>query len=152
MTANKKRIIGIVAVIALVAILGACLVACNASDYASKLAKKGYVVEVTKYDGSYSGGGYPGSGGGKVPDYLSSGETAQLEWSISAYRVVETRYDTEEYSVEIYKYKTKAAAQAAYDELEEEYRGMGYYDDVPTYELKGKILFVGDRDAVNDAM
>ena len=44
----NKRVISIVAIIALVAVLGVCLVACskNADTYASKLEKAGYTVQV----------------------------------------------------------------------------------------------------------
>ena len=41
---NKKVVVSIVAVIAIVALLGVFLVACNADSYKSKLEKKGYSV------------------------------------------------------------------------------------------------------------
>ena len=41
---NKKVVVSIVAVIAIVALLGVFLVACNADSYKSKLEKKGYTV------------------------------------------------------------------------------------------------------------
>lgn len=43
MKANRK-VLAIVAVIALVAILGVCLIACNADSYTKKLEKAGYKV------------------------------------------------------------------------------------------------------------
>ncbi len=44
----NKKVLAIVAVIALVAILGVCLVACNAESYEKKLEKAGYDVEVVE--------------------------------------------------------------------------------------------------------
>ena len=41
----NKKVISIVAIIVLVAILGVCLVACNADSYAKKLEKAGYEVQ-----------------------------------------------------------------------------------------------------------
>lgn len=43
----NKKVISIVALIALVAILGVCLMACNADSYAKKLEKKGYNVSTS---------------------------------------------------------------------------------------------------------
>ena len=44
----NKKVMAIVAVIALVAILGVCLVACNAQSISNKLEKAGYACE--KYE------------------------------------------------------------------------------------------------------
>ena len=44
----NKKVMSIIAVIALVAILGVCLVACNAESISNKLEKAGYACE--KYD------------------------------------------------------------------------------------------------------
>lgn len=41
---NSKKIMALIAVVALVAILGVCLVACNPSDVSKRLEKKGYSV------------------------------------------------------------------------------------------------------------
>lgn len=46
----NKKVLAIVAVIALVAILGVCLVACNADDYKKRLDKEGYIVVDGKVD------------------------------------------------------------------------------------------------------
>lgn len=46
----NKKVLAIVAVIALVAILGVCLVACNADSYAKKLDKAGYDVQTFEGD------------------------------------------------------------------------------------------------------
>lgn len=48
----KKKALIIVAVIALVAILGVCLVACNASSVSKSLDKKGYTVVTLNEDAS----------------------------------------------------------------------------------------------------
>ena len=42
----NKKVISIVAMIALVAVLGVCLVACNSDAYAKRLEKEGYKVQV----------------------------------------------------------------------------------------------------------
>lgn len=44
----NKKVMSIIAVIALVAILGVCLVACNAESISNKLEKAGYACE--KYE------------------------------------------------------------------------------------------------------
>ncbi|MBR2956453.1 MAG: hypothetical protein IKC54_04605 [Clostridia bacterium] len=41
----NKKVISIIAIVCIVAILGICLVACNADSYAKKLEKAGYMVE-----------------------------------------------------------------------------------------------------------
>ncbi len=152
MKTNRKRIFGIVAVIALVAILGACLVACNgASNYASKLAKKGYHVTVSRYEDDIYTPSYV-----EIPDGLSEGSYEyQIEWVLSAYRIEYGRYDRkDEYSVTIFKYKTKKAADEAYDnfteEIYEDYQGS--YSESQIVQQKGNLVFVGDRDAIEDAM
>lgn len=43
---NKKRVLVLVAVISIVAIMAACLCACNAESIGKKLEKKGYDVEI----------------------------------------------------------------------------------------------------------
>lgn len=50
----KKKALVIVAVIALVAILGVCLVACNAESYTKKLEKAGYRAESIELSDSQS--------------------------------------------------------------------------------------------------
>lgn len=42
----NKKVLAIISIIALVAILGVCLVACNADSYEKKLDKAGYAVSV----------------------------------------------------------------------------------------------------------
>lgn len=46
----NKKVLSVIAVIALVVILGVCLVACNSSDYKKKLEKAGYTVVVLEGD------------------------------------------------------------------------------------------------------
>lgn len=66
----NKKVLTVIAVVMLVALLGVCLVACNATDYQKRLKDKGYVVIVSeddsaavlaaeaslKIDGRYEGG------------------------------------------------------------------------------------------------
>ncbi len=88
---NKKTIIAIVAVIALVAILGTVLVACNKDDYTKRLEKKGYSI---------------GSATDIINAFGFSSNT--VEWSLSAVK------DSE--SVSVIKYKNSDDAKSAYND------------------------------------
>lgn len=41
----NKKVISIIAIVCIIAVLGLCLVACNADSYAKRLEKAGYMVE-----------------------------------------------------------------------------------------------------------
>ncbi len=62
----KKKVLVIVAVIALVAILGICLVACNAESYTKKLKDEGYEAGAVE---------------------LNDGQSDTIEWIVSGTRV-----------------------------------------------------------------
>ena len=87
---NKKTIIAIVAVIALVAILGTVLVACGKEDYQKRLEKKGYSF-------------------GSATDVLNAFGLSSntVEWSLSAAK------DND--SVSITKYRNGDDAKDAYE-------------------------------------
>lgn len=81
---TNKKVLAIVAVIALVAILGVCLIACNADSYTKKLEKAGYTVS------SYKG---------------ENGDEAKIEWGVVGIKVGST--------VTVVKFKSTDDAKAA---------------------------------------
>ena len=94
----SKKVMAIVAVIALVAILGVCLVACNAEDYQKKLEKKGYTVVSTE-----------------------GGDT--VEWALKGSKMEGATYNT----VNIVKYVNTDDAKAAETDAKKVYGENGTY-------------------------
>lgn len=120
----KKTIIAIVAVIALVAILGTVLVACNQEDYQKRLEKKGYkVASATDLIGAVG---------------LQS---STVEWSLTATK------DSE--AVSITKYRNADDAKKAYEDAKEDLKD----DKDGKYAVKkvGKIVIAGTKQGVRDA-
>lgn len=140
---TKKRVMIILAVVALVAVLGVCLVACNSGDYASRLSKKGYRVSVTKNEEA-----------AEIKSvYEIEVDEGDIEWMVYGTRVLEGRRDYDEQEVYIYKFTSKKTAQNVLDELNDLLDEAADFDDEFDIkaELKGKILFVGTSDAIKDA-
>ncbi len=118
---KSKKIVAIIAAIALVSILSACLVACNADDYRERLESKGYQVFVVK-------------------DNTDSG---QYEWSVRASKGSGIYAE----SVVVRKFKTIDDAKEAEAEAKELIRNLNGYD---VYR-KGKIVISGTEQGVKDA-
>ena len=74
----SKKVISIVALIALVAILGVCLMACNADSYAKKLEKKGYTVTKAVAEEEKEDGIQWAVSGTKKGEGLFEGETVTI--------------------------------------------------------------------------
>ncbi len=122
---NKKVIISIIAVIALVAILGTVLVACNQEDYQKRLEKKGYSKVV--------------SGSDIIGAIGFSSNT--IEWDI--------HYAKDNEYVYVVKYKNADDAKKAYNDAKEELKD----DKDGKYAVKkvGKIVVSGTKQGVRDA-
>lgn len=123
---NKKVIISIIAVIALVAILGTVLVACNKEDYQKRLEKKGYKVSSLTDLGEAFGV-----------------QSTKVEWSLEAAK-------DDEY-VEITKYRNSDDANKAYEDAKKTIDDLG--EDGKNYKAKkvGKIVIFGTKQGVKDA-
>lgn len=132
----NKKVLAIVAVIALVAILGVCLVACNADSYEKKLDKNGYKVQV--YDEDSDMIKMMNEGMKESDDY--SGEVKWMvvgeKASISLSSGVDAGY------VRIIKFSKIADAKQYMEDIKAE-------DDDDNVVRKGSIVFIGDKDSVD---
>lgn len=127
--AAKKRIMVIVAMIALVALLGVCLVACNKDSYEKKLDKKGYTVVSVSTE--------------QLEQY--AGEEVQgVEWAIGGVKGDVTSEDFE--MVIIIKYESKKDAE----KFENEVKAEGAEDEGFVFKRNGKIVIFGTEQGVKD--
>ena len=131
----NKKVMAIVAVIALVAILGICLVACNAESYQKKLEKEGYVVKT--YDADSDEVKALNKGMAEDDDY--SGE---IKWFVSATKAdLSLSNGLEAGHVTIYKFAKIADAKQFV-------KDMGAEEDSENVVRKGNIVFFGTKAAV----
>ena len=126
----------IVAVIALVAILGICLVACNAESYQKKLEKEGY--EVATFDEDSDTVKTMNKAIAEDDDY--SGE---IKWVVSATKVnISLSSGVDAGHVTIVKFSKIADAKQYVKDL-------GAEEDDANIVRKGNIVFVGDKASVD---
>lgn len=132
----NKKVLAIVAVIALVAILGVCLVACNADSYEKKLDKNGYKVQVYDKDSDVVE---------SMNEWLEESDdySGKIKWMITAKKLdvslssgVDTGY------VQIIKFSKISDAKQYMEDL-------GAEDDDEIIVRKGNIVFTGDKDSVD---
>ena len=124
MSTNKK-IIAVVAIIALVAVLGMCLVACNADSYTKKLEKKGYTVSNYTAD---------------------KDDEAKIEWGVTAVKKSDT--------VTVVKYKKAEDAKAAESDMNKKIETAGGLSGLIGIEKvyrTGSIVIFGTEQGVKDA-
>lgn len=119
----NKKVLAIVAVIALVALLGVCLVACNASDYKKRLDNAGYHTEVLEGEAA-----------------KEEADGASVEWV-----VIGSKGFSEHVSV----IKFKSTDDAKEFEMNMPEFGVGGISIV--CERSGKIVIYGTEQAVKDA-
>mgnify|MGYP004640832065 CR=1 FL=1 len=132
----NKKVMAIVAVIALVAILGICLVACNAESYQKKLEKEGYKVETYDADSDY----VKAINKGMAEDEDYSGE---IKWAVVATKVdLSLSKGLDAGHVSIYKFAKIADAKQFV-------KDMGAEEDSENVVRKGNIVFVGDKASVD---
>lgn len=128
MKANGKKIMALVAIVALVAILGVCLAACNSDNVGKKLEKKGYSV-VTLNDDS--------TGLGKTVYNLVKSNSDFKEG------VLATKGND---MVTVLWFETTDAAES----LEGNLKGNILFS-ASTVERSGKVVYVGTEQGVKDA-
>lgn len=132
----NKKVMAIVAVIALVAILGICLVACNAESYQKKLEKEGYKVETFDADSDYVK--TLNNGMAENEDY--SGE---IKWVVKAAKAnISLSSGLDAGVVSITKFSKIADAKQYVKDL-------GAEEDDANIVRKGNIVFVGDKASVD---
>lgn len=128
--AAKKRIIVIVAMIALVALLGVCLVACNKDSFEKRLDKKGYTVVSMSME--------------QLEQY--AGEEVQgVEWAIGGVKgdVMSGDFDM------VIVIKCESAKDA--EKLENEVKAEGAEDEGFVFKRNGKLVIFGTDQGVKDA-
>ncbi len=122
---TNKKVLAIVAVIALVAVLGVCFAACNADSYTKKLEKAGYTV------GSYT---------------AEKSEEGKIEWGLTGVKLGDT--------VTVVKYKKTDDAKAAESNWQATINGTGGWSGLAGLEKvyrTGKIVIFGTEQGVKDA-
>jgi hypothetical protein len=119
----NKKVISIVAIVCLVAILGICLVACNADSYVKKLEKAGYMV--TKLDGE---------------DAKEEMGAEGIKWMVMGIKMDFMSPD----SVIVICFDKADDAKAFAEAMEGE-------DETEHVEVSGKIVFIGTEQGVKDA-
>ena len=124
---NKKTIIAIVAVIALVAILGTVLVACNKDDYTKRLKNKDYEVASLS----------------DLSEEAFGVQSTKVEWSLEAAK-------DNEYVV-VTKYRNTDDAKKAYEDAKKKIEDAG--DKGKDYAVRrhGKVVVFGTKQGVKDA-
>lgn len=124
----NKKVISIVAMIALVAVLGVCLVACNENTYAARLEKAGYTVEVATQEDMET----------LATNFSELGVEIEIEWAVGGQKgsdnVTVIGFATEE----------QATAYANMINLTSAISGM-------RAETKGKVLIAGSEQGIKDA-
>ena len=125
---NKKRMIAIIAIVAIVAIMTACLCACNAESITKKLEKKGYKVQVM--DAAQIAI--------SSESMKAQGSEGGIEWLVLGEKGTQMVYVT--------KYEKSADAKKAYDAAKSGDSAFVYAKKV------GRVVFIGDEQAVKDAM
>ena len=122
----SKKVISIVSIIALVAVLGVCLIACNESTYESKLEKAGYEVEVASQEDLEE----------MATEYSSLGVDMNIKWAVGA-----TKGDE---FVTVIAFETKEQAEAFANMV-----NLTASDEKA--ETKGNIMFWGTAQGIKDA-
>ncbi len=155
MRTNGKRIITLVAIVALVAVLGVCLAACNSTDYANRLAKKGYSVEAHTYTDSYEARQFLKEFGLEA-DEIAWYVSGNKEWMEEPNRYNDWVETSHTESVTIIKFNKKDRAQEYYDDYRAQIRTLSetypYDDNLDlSVDIKGKVVIVGTRQGVSDA-
>lgn len=118
----NKKVLAIISIIALVAILGVCLVACNADSYAKRLDKAGYHVETLQGD-----------------DAKEEAGGADVEWVVAAAKGTD--------SVVVIKFKNTDDAK----DFEDNAVTGSAFGKTLACERSGKIVLYGTKDAVKAA-
>ncbi len=132
----KKRIIALVAVLALVAILSVALVGCSASSYADKLEKAGYKTTIQDTEDSLIA----------ANGLLDDSYDGKIVWSVKGVKVnvsiTDIKLDTG--VVNIYKFEKMSDAKKFYNE---------YLKDVDKdcKHVVGSVVITGDADGVKAA-
>lgn len=134
----KKKIIVIVAIIALVAILGTVLVACNREkDYRKRLQEAGY--ELMSKDNLESMMG-------ETPEGNENWDS--IEWIVGGVKISFLSIATQNYdSVVVVKLKSNDKAQEFYEEMQKDIDE----EDNLIVERQGKIVFYGTKQGIKDA-
>ena len=130
----KKKIIVMVAIVALIVILGTVLVACNnEKDYRKRLQDAGYEIMNKEQVEQISGGNI---------------DAELCEWIVAGFKMSIVSIVTENSDmVVIYKFKNESDAKDVYNELSADAEN----DSTLAVERKGKIIIFGTKQGVKDA-
>ena len=130
----NKKLVAIVAVIALATILAVCLVACNNQDtFEKRMKDKGYIVVSMTSE--------------QIESSLGE-DVGEVEWAIVATKIGDATLGEGDY-VSIVKFKKESDAKDCVSDTLAQLEEIGA--DGFTAERDGKIVFVGTTSAVNDA-
>jgi len=131
----SKKVLAIVAVIALVAVLGVMLCACNASSYEKKLSDAGYEVKV--YDKDSDEVAAYNKALEKDDDY--SGE---VKWVVSGVKAsLSLTKGVDAGAIEIVKFSKIADAKQYVKDMTDD-------EESDTIVRKGSIVFIGDKASI----
>lgn len=134
----KKKIIAIVAILALVAILGTVLVACNnEKDFRKRLQEAGYeLMSKDNMERMMS----------ETPE--DNEDWDSIEWIVGGVKFSLLSIATENYDmVLVVKFKNNDKAQEFYEEMQKN----NDEEDNLIVERQGKIVFYGTKQGIKDA-